>query len=434
MTEKEKLINKIPYKKAIKPYNLGREPNKISWFVMLLVRLIVGLSLKKKHNIIHEDMDSLKDKPYLLLCNHMQFLDFFVMYKATGYRKLSSVVSLDAYLLLPYWLLEWGGSICKRKYTNEIIIVRNLVKALKLNQIPVVFPEAHYTYFGYNDFLPESIGKCAQTLKVPVVTCIFNGHNLAKPVWGNQKERNVPIKATIKQVVTAEEITTLSTKEINKKINDNFIYDEYAYLKENNYRIKEDFRAEGLELVLYKCPHCGNEHSLSTKGIHLTCSNCHADYVLNEDYSLTNLNGETLYNTIRAWGDYEREEARNEIETGTYSYERDSFAWSIPTPKKKAFPLGTLHIKHDYTGFHINGFYNDQEFEFHKDPLEYFGLHIELNFPSVRFNKKKPHVYAISTKDESIYIMPNDPKEVMKLNLITEELYKYLKNKQIKKN
>jgi ribosomal protein S27AE/1-acyl-sn-glycerol-3-phosphate acyltransferase len=426
----EKFINKIPYKKTVTPFEIGKEPVKIRGWVIVLVKIIVFFGLlKQKHKIDRVDMDSLKGKPYFLLCNHMQFLDFFIMYQATEYGKLSSVVSLDAYRLLPYWLIQWGGSICKRKYTNELIIVRNLVNAVHKNQIPVVFPEAHYTYTGYNDVLPDSIGKCAKTLRVPLVTCIFEGHSLVNPVWGNQKPRKLPVHATIKQIVTEEELQKLSVEEINQRINDNFVYDEYEYLKKNNLKVTEDYRAEGLELILYKCPHCGNEHSLSTHGIHLTCSKCHADYILNEDYSLSNTNGETLYNTIRSWTDFERASVRKEIEDGTYRYEVEAIAWSIPTPKTKPYLLGLVHVIHDYNGFVLTGNYNDTDFEFTRTPLDYYGLHIELNFPSVRYKGKKPHVFAISTKNESIYVMPNDSKEVYKLDLATEELYKYLKEK-----
>ncbi|MCQ2388035.1 MAG: hypothetical protein MJ066_06310, partial [Clostridia bacterium] len=128
----------------------------------------------------------------------------------------------------------------------------------KLKQSVVMYPEARYSINGTTAILPPSLGKMAKLMGVPVLVLNSHGHYINSSVW-NLKKKKVPINAEVTQIVDKDEINTLSYQEINDRIKKAFVYDEYAWQKAKGVLVKDKHRAEGLEKVLYKCPHCGAE-------------------------------------------------------------------------------------------------------------------------------------------------------------------------------
>ena len=71
-------------------------------------------------------MEDLKP-PYLLLSNHMHFIDFELAAMATWPHPVSNVVSIDGYVIKGF-LLEWIGAICTRKFTNDLPLIKSTVR------------------------------------------------------------------------------------------------------------------------------------------------------------------------------------------------------------------------------------------------------------------------------------------------------------------
>lgn len=63
----------------------------------------------KKYKVEAIGMDGLKP-PYMLLSNHMHFIDFELAAMGTWPHPVSSVVSIDGYVV-KWFLLEWIGAI-----------------------------------------------------------------------------------------------------------------------------------------------------------------------------------------------------------------------------------------------------------------------------------------------------------------------------------
>ncbi|MBP5757030.1 MAG: hypothetical protein J6W39_05550, partial [Spirochaetales bacterium] len=77
-----------------------------------------------KNKLEKINMDGIKP-PYLLLCNHNAFMDFKVATKATFPHRVNYVVAIDGYLKRE-WLLRFIGCICKRKFTRDVTLVKQL--------------------------------------------------------------------------------------------------------------------------------------------------------------------------------------------------------------------------------------------------------------------------------------------------------------------
>src|SRR5690606_31416103 len=107
------------------------------------------------------------------------------------------------------------GCISKRKFVNDLHLIRQTTRLLDQGQIVVYYPEARYSHIGTNSVLPESLGKMLKYLQVPVVTLLFHGHHIAEPAW-NQVHRIVPVEAEMDLLLTKDQIDQLSPAEIQE--------------------------------------------------------------------------------------------------------------------------------------------------------------------------------------------------------------------------
>ena len=355
--------------------------------------------------------------PYLLLSNHNAFLDFKVLTAALFPQRANYVVAIDGFIGRE-WLLRNVGCICKRKFTNDVQLVRQLRRVLKNGDVAVIYPEARYSLCGTNAILPDSLGKLVKLFKVPLVTMIINGHHINSPFW-NTKDRGVKnCEATLTQLITAEEIEQLSVAEINEKIRQAFVYDDYAWQKARGIRVKSRKRAEGLHKVLYQCPHCKNEYHMHSEGTRLWCADCGKVWEMTECGGLTAVSGETEFAHIPDWYEWQRAEVRSEVEQGSYYLKCPVTVESLPNAKG-FIPLGEGELIHDMNGFHLKGSYHGEPYSLELSTMATYSCHIEYAYLG-----KHGDCVDLNTLEDTYYIYPKDCEfSVTKISLATEELY-----------
>ena len=135
---------------------------------------------------------------------------------------------------------------------------------------------------------------------------------------------------TLKLILTPEQIAAMSVAEINAVLKRELSYDDYRYQKENGIRITEANRAEGLHQVLYQCPHCLAESKMESKGAQLFCTACGKSWTWREDGYLEADSGETEFDHIPDWFDWQRKQVEKQIEAGTYRFEDEVDVHSLP--------------------------------------------------------------------------------------------------------
>lgn len=379
---------------------------------------------KHKNRIKKVRMENLKS-PYILLCNHNSFMDFKVTTAAVFPHRANYVVAIDGFTTPSgtgfksrEGLMRRVGCICKRKFTGDILLVRHLKRVVENGDIAVIYPEARYSLCGTSAILPESIGKMCKLFKVPVVTLIMHGHHVNSPFW-NLHERNVaPTEAEMTQVFTAEELADARSETINQRINEAFQYDDFAWQKARGIKTPYEKRAEGLHKVLYQCPHCGAEYSMLSKGIQLTCSACGKSWTMSEYGDLCADSGETEFSHIPDWYEWERENVRAEVESGTYAITCPVRVASLPN-SHGYISLGEGTMTHDMDGFRVNvsGEYGD--FEMVKPVISLYSCHIEYDYLG-----KYGDCVDLNTLEDTWYVYPQHCLfSVTKMALATEELY-----------
>lgn len=391
-----------------------RQPILIVYLIWLLSKIaLVG----KKYKVEKINMEGLKP-PYMMLSNHMYFIDFELAAMGTLSHRVNNVVSIDGYYRRP-WLMELIGAICTRKFTMDLHLIKSINRVLKKGDVLSMYPEARYSPAGTRSFIPESLGKLIRMNKVPVVAVVHRGNHLHSPFWNFRKKRKAPLHTTMTQILTAEQVKTMSVEEINETVRNALEYDDYRYQKENGIRITEPYRAEGLHKVLYQCPHCKAESKMASEGAEIFCTECGKRWIWEETGELRALSGETEFDHIPDWFEWEREQVREQIEKGEYSFSDDVDVYSLPRCWKFE-KLGNARLSHDpENGFVLEGHYNGEDYRIQRASIETNSLHIEYDYCYI----KPFDCVDISTENDSFYCYPTKENVVTKLAFATEILY-----------
>ena len=302
----------------------------------------------------------------------------------------------------------------------DLHLIKSIARVLKRGDVMCMYPEARYSPCGTLSYIPESVGKLIRMNKVPVVAIVHHGNHLHSPFWNFRKKRKVPLHTTATQILTAEQAATLSVEEINDIVRKALWYDDYQYQKDNGILITEPYRAEGLHKVLYQCPHCMTESKMSSAGTELFCTACGKRWNLNEDGSLSALEGETEFSHVPDWFEWEREQVKQQVEAGTYRFEDDVDVYSLPRCWRFTH-LGAAHLTHDAeNGFVLEGTYRGKPYRIQRQPLQTNSLHIEYDYCYI----KPFDCVDISTEKDSFYCYPVTKTDVVtKMGFATEAIY-----------
>lgn len=355
--------------------------------------------------------------PYLLLCNHNSFLDFKVMTAAIFPHRANYVVAIDGFIKRK-WLMRLVGCICTRKFTNDLMLVKNMLHVVQQGDIVVLYPEARYSLCGTNAVLPASLGKLIKKMNVPVVTLMMHGHHVNSPFWNTKNRRVKPIEAELKLLYTPEQIRDLTVDEINEGLDKAFEYDDYKWQKEKGIHIHYPQRAKGLHKVLYQCPHCLTEYEMDSHGDAIWCNHCGKKWIMSTLGELKAEKGETEFTHIPDWYEWERENVRREIELGTYHFQSKAIVHSLPDAIR-FIDFGPATLVHNMKGFHLKGLHNSIPYELTWTPQSLYSCHIEYNYRNLG------DCVDLNTNHDTLYIYPQTKKfSVTKISLATEELYK----------
>ena len=413
------LLNKVNYGKGVKYRKMQKEPKKQLLVFKWLTKIVSDISLHKRLKIEKINMDGVK-APYFLISNHMGFVDLEINALAAYPARVSHIATLEGHYRRSL-LMELDGCIGKRKFTTDPHLIPACEKVLnKFGAVLTMYPEARYSPIGTTAILPGSLGQLIKRLKHDVVVLVHHGNYLYTPFWDWRRKRDVPLYSTMTRVLTKEEIEEKSSEEIQKIITDALWYDEYKYQEENGIRITEPYRAEGLHKVLYQCPICKTEFKMYSEGAILGCSECGHKWELTELGKLQATDGETVFSHPPTWYEWQRENVRNEIKSGNYSFTDEVDVYSLPNTNK-FIDLGKARLTHSMeTGFVIEGNYNGEDYKISRPVAGMYGVHIEYDYCYIR----PEECVQISTMDDTFICYPSRKNQVTKLSLATEELYK----------
>lgn len=409
--------------KRLRRFDMERRPYK-QWHILRpLTWLLSFPSVWKRRLRVHKrDMEKIKP-PFILLCNHMAFIDFKVTTAALFPWRSNYVVAIDGFIGRE-GLLRFAGGILKRRVTSDVFLIRHLRTILHQHKNVVsIYPEARYSLIGVPAYIPHSLGKLLKRFKLPVVMLRMHGNYLSSPVW-NLRQRKTPIEAELFRLFTPEDLLGMDTGEIHQGIRRAFEYDEYAWQRDRGIHITEEFRAEGLHHVIYRCPACETEFAMRSRGSILECGHCGKQWRMTSLGQMEALDGPTEFSHLPDWYQYQVEQVRREIEAGRYRFEDEVRVESLVNNRGYYF-AGNARVVHDNTGFTLQGDPAYFSEIVHKSVRSMYSCHIEYDYFG------KGDCFELSTMNDTYYLYPlNKVNVVTKILIATEELHQLAQRKE----
>ncbi len=397
-----------------------KNPAKPSLFLRTVVRLAsIPDLIATKFQYEKIGMEKLgKREPCLILMNHSSFIDLKIASKLLYPRKYNIVTTSDGFIGRNF-LMRHVGCIPTKKFVADLSLIRDMMYAVKTHKSSILmYPEASYSFDGTATPLPESLGRCIQMLKLPVVLIKTEGAFTRDPLYNNLQLRKVKVSAKMEYLLSPEDLKTMKADEINALLAERFSFDNFKWQKESGVKVTEPFRADSLNRVLYKCPHCGAEGMTEGKGVTLTCHACNKVYEMLEDGSVRATEGETEFSHIPDWYAWERECVRREIEEGTYQLDVDVNICAM-VDTDCIYDIGDGHITHDNEGFRLTG--ADGELEYIQKPLASYSIYADYYW------YKLGDIICIGNNEILYYCFPKTERDVVaKTRLAAEELYKVM--------
>lgn len=257
---------------------------------------IVSLFMRIRYHVTI-DKSGVRDikGPALVLANHLSDQDHFFVGMALLPHRPTFVLSahfMTKRFLRP--ILRLLHVITKRMFDSDAGTVLNMMRAARDGRILVLFPEGRLTWTAHSMRITEGTAELIRRLRVDVYRVTPTGAALTFPKWGKSSRRG-RIRIETEKLLTADEAKEMSVDDIYALITDKLRHDDEIACRGIKYSCRDT--TAGLDGILYKCPVCGSEGTLSTKKCHITCSACSLDATLGRDYTFTG----APFSTVNEW-------------------------------------------------------------------------------------------------------------------------------------
>ncbi len=246
------------------------------------------------------------------------------------------------------------------------------------------------------------------------------------PLYNNLQKRKVNVSADVKYLLSKEDLQNKTADEINSILTEEFTFDNWRWQQENQVRIKENFRADYLNRVLYKCPCCTQEGQMQGKGIFLTCKKCDATWELTEQGFLRP-SGAVISNRfeqVSDWFKWQRDEVRKEIERSVYKLAEDVEIYMMVN-KKAIYHIGSGFLQHSNSGFVLSD--SEGKFRYEQKPQSSYSLYSDYYWYELG------DMICIGDMKTLYYCFPKKSGDIVaKARIATEEMYKLYKSGELK--
>ena len=420
---------RLSYEKVLaKKRPKHRKPLRPNLLLATVIRILAIFDLlPTKFTYTWEGREKLsKKEPCLILMNHSSFIDLKIVSRIFYPKPYGIVCTSDGFVGFGMSLLmRLIGCIPTQKFVTDVSLIRDMQYLLKEKNCSVLmYPEASYSFDGTATPLPRKMGVLLKKLGVPVVTVITQGAFARDPLYNCLQKRKVQVSAKVKVLATAQELKTMTVAQLDEMLDEAFGFDNFKWQQENQIVIDEPFRADGLNRILYRCPHCNTEGQTEGKGTTLTCHSCGKVYALTELGYLQAVDGDSAFTHIPDWYSWQRRQVKQELEEGTYCLETQVDI-GMMVDYKAIYMVGEGTLIHDADGFRLTGC--DGKLAYNQGPLSCYSVYADYYWYEIG------DMICIGNQDALYYCFPKDKADVVaKTRLAVEELYKQKKKRRAK--
>lgn len=283
-------------------------------------RPLLILFAKIRFGYTFETAKNLPDK-YIVLSNHVT--DYDPVFVTCSFPKQMYYVASEhvARWKLLYRFLKYAAEpIMRLKGTVAASTVMEVLKKIKAGNSVCIFAEGVRTWDGVTCPILPSTGKLIKSSRCGLVTYKITGGYFVSPGWSQSNLRRGPIHGAPVHVYTKEEIAAMSVDEINAHINEDLYEDAYATQMADPKKYKGKNLAKYIENLLFICPECGKQNTISSHDDIIECAACNSSFKYNEYGMIENCR----FETVRDLSNWQKEEVKkdadnNEIYTAEHA-------------------------------------------------------------------------------------------------------------------
>jgi 1-acyl-sn-glycerol-3-phosphate acyltransferase len=275
-------------------------------FLMGLLRPLVAIWMRiDAKRVVKKDsfFDFRRKEPYVMLANHTFMFD--VIHVPLCLRTVPFIIASQTLFTkqpAKFFVTQVAHVIAKSKGKSDIITIKNIYTAVKKGYSILIFPEGNTTFYGDTGYIEEATMKLIKKLGIDVITCNVKGGYLSKPRWATGKRKRRQIELNYQLTIPKEQLATLSTEEVAQTIRSALYHNDYDYQRQVMIPHPGKQLAEGLEDVVYVCPHCKSINSIRTNNNQIHCIVCQKEGYVDQYGFIQGF----IYDNLIEWNEFQR--------------------------------------------------------------------------------------------------------------------------------
>lgn len=202
--------------------------------------------------------------PYVVIANHQCALDFVSLIGLTR-RRMSFVISNSIYSTLPLRrVVDNIGLIPKQQFQTAPRDLKRMKEVIDAGQPLVIYPAGLMCEDGLSTPIPSATCKFLKWLGADIYVARIGGSYFAMPKWGRGLR---PGRTTLDvyKLMDKETLAATDLTELKRLTDEALLFDAYREQETRRDRYLNCADVRGLEQVLYRCPHCGAEHTIQVQ-------------------------------------------------------------------------------------------------------------------------------------------------------------------------
>lgn len=215
-----------------------------------------------------------KKGPFIVIANHEAALDFVNLIGATA-QPMTFVISNSFYSTLPIkGFLDKMGVIPKQQFQTTVKDLKRIKAVIDQGDPVVIYPAGLMCEDGLSTPVPAATYKLLRWLGVDVYMARTTGSYFVMPKWAKGL-RPGRTYMDIRLLFSKENLSNMDDRQLKEETQQALDFDAYRDQEAYNIRYLGGSNIEGLENVLYRCPHCGQEFTMEVQNKStILCTSC----------------------------------------------------------------------------------------------------------------------------------------------------------------
>ena len=356
-----------------------KKKRKQSKFLYKLTAFLSGVVARHifKRKFLRNEIKG-KEGPFVVLATHEAALDFTTLIGATR-TPMTFVISESFYSTMPKIVravMTRIGVIPKQQFQTSITDIKRMRETIEDGRILVIYPAGLMCEDGLSTPIPEATYKFIQWIGADVYVAKTIGTYFVAPKW-SKKKRPGRTYLDIYRLLSKEELSDMPLEEVREKAESALLFDAYREQEKLLIKYKNGDNIEGIENVLYMCPHCNTEFSTRVRNKNVIyCTECGYE-LLSDEYGFLHkddgMDGIKRYVSDWSTAIYDNLKVRAEADPDMMLSAKTKFHL-IDKEKNKYCEVGDGEITLTRDAFLIKGVISGEEVELSASTANFISL------------------------------------------------------------